>query len=412
MMARRQLVIWGITALATCVMLFAILARQEKQESARWSIFLMGDAHQGARLFAEKGCVHCHAMNGAGGRRAPDLGIRRSPESSLPQLVTAMWNHAPQMWESMRAEKMDPDLSYEDMAHLFSYLYVARYVDEPGDAARGRRLFEQRGCAHCHSLHAVGKTSVPEFPPGNFTGAQGGSIASDSLGWTQAMWNHAVAMQEQAERKGVSWPRFAGHEMNDVVAFLNEASGGKGAREPEPADPTHGWEVFQKKGCIQCHSVQDDKNGIGPSLGPKHPLPDSFAQLAGAMWNHVPDMYGQMNTHAVAPPQFEGRDMADLVAFLYSLHYFEPGGSPQVGESVFSWRGCAQCHGAGGEGSGRGPAVRGRGQTYTSIRLATVLWRHGASMSSESKTNGVPWPVLQEADVGHLLSFLNAPVKR
>jgi cytochrome c551/c552 len=410
-MMRRQLIIWGTTALATCVMLIAILARQEKQDSARWSIFLLGDAHQGARLFTEKGCAHCHAVNGVGGKLAPDLGIRRSPESSLPQLVTAMWNHAPRMLESMKAEKMSyPDLTYEDMAHLFSYLYVSRYVDEPGDPQRGRELFESKGCVRCHALHTVGTAAMPEFPPGNFTGAQGAQIAGDSLGWTQAMWNHAVMMETRAQGKGISWPRFAGHEMNDLVAFLNEASGTKGQAEPPPADPARGWDLFQKKGCIRCHSVQDDKDGIGPSLGPKHPLPDSFAQFAGSMWNHIPDMFGAMKSHGVDAGRFEGRDMADLVAFLYSLHYFEPGGSPQVGESVFSWRGCAQCHGALGEGTRLGPALRGRGQTYTSIRLATVLWRHGAEMSKQSKDKNFTWPNLQEADVGHLLSFLNSPV--
>ncbi len=411
-MIRRQLIIWGTTALATCVMLVAILARQQKQDSTRWSVFLLGDAHQGARLFRDKGCVHCHSVNGVGGKLASDLGVRRSPESSLPQLVTAMWNHAPRMWESIRAEKMGyPDLGYEDMAHLFSYLYVARYVDEPGDTQRGKRLFEAKGCARCHSLHTVGAASVPEFPPGNFTGARGSEIAGDSLSWGQAMWNHARVMQERAQARGISWPRFESHEMNDLVAFLNDTAGTQGSAEAPVADPGRGWQLFQQKGCIRCHSVQDGKDGIGPSLGPKHPLPDSFAQFAGSMWNHMPDMFAAMNSHGVASAEFQGRDLADIVAFLYSLHYFEPGGSPQVGESVFSWRGCAQCHGARAEGNRLGPALRGRGQTYTSIRLATALWRHGAEMTRETRSNNVTWPVLEEADVGHLLSFLNSPVK-
>ncbi len=407
-MVRRQLIIWGVTALATCVMLLAILARQQKQDTARWSVFLMGDAHQGMRLFKEKGCVRCHAVNGEGGKMAPDLSIRRQPESSLPQLVTAMWNHAPRMWESIRAEKMNyPELSYEDVAHLFSYLYVARYADEPGDPARGGELFRQKGCAQCHALHVVGKVSVPEFPPGNFTGAQGAG-SNDSLGWAQAMWNHGADMQARMQSKGLAWPRFTGHEMDDVVAFLNSAAGSR-SNSDAPADPTHGWAVFQAKGCIRCHSIQDQEGGIGPSLGSKYPLPDSFAQLAGAMWNRLPDMHGAMKAHAIEPARFAGRDMADLVVFLYSLHYFEPAGSPQVGESVFAWRGCAECHGAQAEGTRKGPALRGRGQSYTSIRLATVLWRHGAEMSRQGRSVNLNWPDLQVADVGHLLSFLNSP---
>ncbi len=410
---RRQFIIWGTTALATCVMLVAILARQQKQDSNRWSVFLLGDAHQGARLFVDKGCVRCHAINHIGGNSAPDLGSKQTPESSLPELVTAMWNHAPRMWQNMQAQKMEyPDLSYEDMAHLFSYLYVERYVDEPGDALRGRDVFARKGCAACHQLHTVGNATVPEFPPGDFTGAQNAGIASDSLGWTQQMWNHAISMQARAADQGISWGRFDGHEMNDLVAFLNRTAGDQNSSGPLPADPAHGWEVFQKKGCIRCHSVQDSQAGIGPSLGPKYPLPDSFAQFAGSIWNHIPDMFVAMKAHGTEPPRFEGRDLADVVAFLYSLHYFEPGGSPQVGESVFSWRGCADCHGPRAEGTRLGPALRGRGQTYTSIRLATVLWRHGAEMSRQSSSRGSSWPNLQEADVGHLLSFLNSPVAK
>lgn len=408
-MRRRQVIIWGTTALATCVMLVAILARQQKQESNRWSISVVGDARQGARLFNDKGCAHCHAVNGVGGRLAPDLGIRRSPASSLPQLVTAMWNHSPRMWESMAAEKMTyPDLSYEDMAHLFSYLFVARYVDEPGDPNQGRQVFEDKGCVRCHAIHTVGGRNVPEFL--NSGSTQMAATAADSFGWTQMMWNHAVSMQTAAQGKGNSWPRFTGHEMNDLVTFLNANSETNRYADPAPADPARGWDLFQKKGCIRCHSVQDDQSGVGPSLGPGHALPDSFAQFAGSMWNHVPGMFAAMKSHGDKPERFEGRDMADVVGFLYSLHYFEPGGSPQVGESIFSWRGCAHCHGAYAEGTRLGPALRGRGQSYTSIRLATVLWRHGAAMTREGRAQGMSWPSLQEADVGHLLSFLNSRV--
>ncbi len=409
-MVRRQLIIWGVTALATCVMLLAILARQQKQDTARWSVFVMGDAHRGMKLFQEKGCARCHSVNGVGGKLGPDLSIRRQPESSLPQLVTAMWNHAPHMWESIRAEKMAyPELSYEDVAHLFSYLYVSRYADEPGDPRRGAELFAVKGCVHCHATHVVGKVTVPEFPPGNFTGAQGaGSMVGDSLGWAQAMWDHGAEMQASMQTKSLAWPRFAGHEMNDLVAFLNNTAASK-RNSDLPADPTRGWALFQEKGCIRCHAIQDQEGGIGPSLGPKYPLPDSFAQLAGNMWNRLPDMYSGMKAHAIASPQFAGRDMADVVAFLYSLHYFEPSGSPQVGESIFTWRGCAECHGVHAEGASKGPALRGRGQSYTSIRLATVLWRHGAEMSHEGRNSKLNWPDLQVSDVGHLLSFLNSP---
>jgi mono/diheme cytochrome c family protein len=103
--------------------------------------------------------------------------------------------------------------------------------------------------------------------------------------------------------------------------------------------------------------------------------------------------------------------MADLAIFLYSLRYQEPSGSPHVGASIFAWRGCADCHGARAQGTERGPALRGRGQPYTAVRLANNLWRHGASMYEQSRKAGQSWPMLQDSDVGDLLSFLNTPVE-
>jgi hypothetical protein len=45
------------------------------------------------------------------------------------------------------------------------------------------------------------------------------------------------------------------------------------------------------------------------------------------------------------------------------------------------------------------------------VRLATNLWGHGAKMYEQSRKAGQSWPVLQESDVGDLLSFLNTPIE-
>ena len=97
-------------------------------------------------------------------------------------------------------------------------------------------------------------------------------------------------------------------------------------------------------------------------------------------------------------------------SFLYSLRYVEPSGSPHVGRSVFAWRGCSRCHGADAEETAEAPALRGRGP-YTSVALATSLWRHGNGMFRRSQQMGRGWPTLLESDVGDLLSFLNTPLE-
>jgi mono/diheme cytochrome c family protein len=245
------------------------------------------------------------------------------------------------------------------------------------------------------------------------------------LNWTQALWNHASAMESNMRRLGVSWPRFQANELRDMFAYVRQQGGRSGTDVSVPAaDPDRGWQVFQAKYCINCHALRKTnkpvvtpvadppQRPVGPVLGADGKLPPTFSQFGEAMLNHFPDMHRAMRTVAQAPPTFEAQEMADLAVFLYSLHYQEPSGSPHVGRSIFSWRGCAQCHGMRAEGTGRGPALRGRGQTYTAVRLATNLWGHGAKMYEQSRKAGQTWPVLQESDVGDLLTFLNTPVER
>ncbi len=365
---------------------------------------MVGDPHIGARLFFEKeGCGHCHSVNGSGGKTAPDLGFMQEPRSGLAQLVSTMWNHAPHMWEQMRVQKVPyPDLSNEEMAHLFAFLYTSRYVDEPGDEAKGYALFRTKGCARCHTVRPGENSVGPDL-----SAIQG---VDTPLRWTQAMWNHAPAMEKTALQMHVAWPRFEGREMNDLLAFIRNHAGGQ-RRETEllPADPERGWKIFQAKSCIACHSVKGKGGRTGPELGPNRQLPLTIVQFAGLMWNHSPEMWSAGQAKAIPRPTFQGREIADLVAFLSSLRYFEPAGSPHIGETLFSERGCNHCHGADAEGARGGPALRGRGQQTTAVTLATALWQHGPKMYRRTRELKRPWPTLNESDVGDIVAFLNSP---
>src|SRR5689334_7421416 len=62
-----------------------------------------GSVIQGERLLDEKGCLRCHAVNGRGGKRAPDF-TRASSEARTPALfASVLWNHSPKMWEEFEA---------------------------------------------------------------------------------------------------------------------------------------------------------------------------------------------------------------------------------------------------------------------------------------------------------------------
>ena len=392
-----RFIIWGLLAAAAMLAFAVAVVTQGRRAQERSSFFLAGSPEQGSRIFRDKGCIRCHSVNGEGGRVGPDLGRRKHDQAGLPQLVTAMWNHAPKMWERMRADGVTtPTLSYDDLVHVLAYLSMARHVDDPGNPANGRELFQSKGCGRCHAVHGEGGRNGPDLAEANdLTGP---------MDWSKALWNHSPAMHQATEQAGIAWPEFDGHELLDLYAF---------ARQNRPnsslitGDPARGWQVFQEKSCTGCHSLRAAYQLEGPSLGPDRPLPQTFTELGGAMVSHAPQMEKAMAQHGISRPTLSAQEMTDVFAFLYSLRYSEPSGSPHVGASVFQWRGCSRCHGENAEGTRRAPALHGR--TYNSINLAVALWRHGQQMQLETRDLGIGWPTLTEDDVGDLLAFLNQP---
>ena len=299
-----------------------------------------------------------------------------------------------------------PSMTKEEMAQLMSYLFVAGLTDDSGDAVRGEKVFAAKRCVVCHRDGTSGR------PPASL------AAADSPLAFTQSLWNHAAAMRSQMEKRGVQWPKLDATELRDLFAYV-QSKAGKQSRSPiQFADASEGWELFQQRSCIECHALRGRESSMprlspaslhsqgAPSLGGDATLPPTLSEFGEAMLNHFPQMDRAMANGGKAVPVFKDQEIADLAIFLYSLANVEPTGSPQVGASVFVWRGCAECHGS-DAASGPAPPLRGRGQTYTATRLATGLWAHGNRMYDETRRKGQPWPHLEESDIGDLLAFLN-----
>lgn len=395
MNARNQILLWGTAALIASAGLVGALLRERRSETTRHAVHVTGVPERGAALFfGAKRCSICHAVNGRGGRIGPDLGAIHPVKPAMGWLATVLWNHAPKMWRRMGDEK-PPELNQEEMADLLAFLHEAGTGDRPGDSAAGARIFDEKGCAKCHARSSF------RIQPG---------ASSESVAWARAMWNHAQSMAPQIEARTGEWPEFIGDEMNDLIAFV---SGGvaDGGQRHEPAlrgNPERGWNAFQFK-CMQCHSVGGKGGHIGPEFGPDHNLPHSMAQFAAALWNHAPSMLKHARESSIPLPKLDGNEIKDIQSFLMSLQYFEPAGSPFLGQRVFTDRGCARCHGARGEGTEVAPRLRSPSEAYTTISLSSLLWRHGPEMWKTAERLGIPWPTLEANDVGDLISFLNAP---
>lgn len=392
---------WTVAAIGAIALLGGVLVWEYHELQARSKIFLGTNPQIGADLFfGRKHCAHCHAINGVGGRTAPDLG---SPRADVGQLVTSLWNQAPSMWQRMQAEKVSPPiLGYQGVGDLLAFVYTARYVDEPGDASRGKALFQSKGCIQCHAVKRWGGNIGRDLSQV--------SGVDTPLWWSQAMWNHVPEMEGWARKLSLAWPKLGGREMNDLLAFIREAHPGGGReKRVQPGNPEHGRKLLQTKFCIVCHSVGSQGGNVGPPLDQARLIPPTLVQFASSMWNHASEMLGVMKARGIPLPTLKDQELADLVVFFQGLGFIEPRGSAQIGESLFAAKGCSHCHGLHAEGTRRGPALRKRDTPLSPIAFATVLWRHGPKMYQEAKKDGLAWPLLTEDDLGPLLSYLNSP---
>ena len=313
-----------------------------------------------------------------------------------------MWDHAPTMWEVMQQENLRvPAMTEGEVSDLFAFLYIVRFMDEPGDPAQGQQLFKSKGCIRCHAVRGQGGKIGPDLAAI--------SGVDTPIEWAQTLWNHAPAMEKNIDKVGLAWPRFEKTEMNDLLAYMREVVGApRSEAKLLPADPKHGWQVFNSKSCILCHAVQGQGGNVGPDLAAGRQSSFTMVQFAGVMWNHSPQMDQAMKLRGIQRPSFDGQEMADLMAFLNSLRYFEPNGSVPAGRGLFTARGCTRCHGATAQGTSLGPALGSGRRHMNSVVLATALWSHGPEMYRRTQKLGIPWPMLEQNDLGDLFAFLNA----
>jgi len=178
---------------------------------------VVGVPDRGKRLFVDKGCAGCHAVRDKGGR--PELRIGpRAPRASVTDLPAVLWNHR----TTIRALRL-PRLTGQDMADLTAYLHSSYYFDPPqGDARRGRRRLEDKGCLGCHSIYGKGGSTAPDFGISN--------VVSSKLGQLTAMWNHAPYMENEAKRRRMTLPTLTGQELSDITTYLAVLGRGPGPR--------------------------------------------------------------------------------------------------------------------------------------------------------------------------------------
>lgn len=360
--------------------------------------WLPSEPLKGRIVFEQKNCDRCHAISGAGGSTGPDL-AKTFFQGSFLDLASMLWNHIPDMLVEYKAQKLiRPTYTEEEVANLISYLYYLRYLGNPGDVSRGEKLLEEKSCVKCH----VSGQSRGELGPG-FDRIK---RYASPLELAQALWNHEPKMQDMMRRLGIPRPTFTGQEISDLSAFVRAASRSAQTERiyVSPGSPQDGAKVYQEKGCAKCHSKDQSTAPLLAAL----PLHKSAAGIAGMMWNHGEQMFEKMQAGAIAWPIFEGKEMADLIAFLYFVKFIEPPGNAVVGKTFFQEKRCGACHSIQGVGGSLGPDLA-RSTSHTSnIAILTAMLNHSETMSEAVLKKGDIWPLLNGQEMRDTLAYIKA----
>ena len=269
-----------------------------------------------------------------------------------------------------------------------------------GVPEKGAALFYgDKQCAICHSINGSGGRVAPDL-----SGLHPGTPA---MGWlTAVLWNHAPGMWRQFRQQNTSYPQLDPQEMADILAFLYQSG-----NVDRAGDASAGRKVFTDKDCIHCHSVAGVGGKTAPELSGIAGGVDS-SSWTRAMLNHAGSMVDPITIHIGQWPQFTGKEMNDLIAFVSlgtpskAVNAHEIPGNPERGSSVFQAR-CVKCHSVRGQGGALGPALGPEHELpLTTAQFAAVFWNHAPEMLQESHDSGVAPPVFQGQEMVDLLAFL------
>jgi len=360
----------------------------------------------GRTVFNEKGCINCHPINGVGGKGGPDL--RKDVfYGTYLELASLMWNHYPKMAKKMvKMGKDYPKLTESEMSLLVTYLSYQRYLGEPGSEFTGRKLLENKGCFSCHKFGGKGSDIGPDISQKD--------IHLSPLALAECMWNHGPDMMGIFEQYDIERPQFYG---NDIA---NLASGIRSYMPPSRSAPVDlydmgdsiiGKKLISKKGCLHCHSIRGEGSDLASDFA-ETSLDYSVTQIAGAMWNHGPEMWDLMKSEGISIPQFNKGEMADIIAYLYFLNFEDKPGDSQIGYEILEEKQCFSCH----------TTIRGNEKVLlltpedhiqdSPMAMIAAMWNHAPAMEKKIKElpwgERISWPKLSPEEMTNIYAYFKS----
>ena len=314
-----------------------------------------------------------------------------------------MWNHLPRMAARMRQLGITrPSLDAREAADLIAFLYTVNYFDPPGNPDAGRRLFAEKRCIACHQVDGAGGVVGPNL---SFLRLFGSPISVAA-----AMWNHGPQMMETMKARGIARPAFTAQELRDLLVYLGPAGASvhEGPVYVLPGGADAGRRLFADKRCLECHSVGGQGGRVGPDLAERG-VKRSPIEFAAAMWNKAPAMLEAMKRRGISVPVLRPDEMADIVAYLYSVRYFAEPGDIRNGWTVATYKGCLTCHAVSGErGKPASDLTRAKGLDSPAA-VTAALWNH--AVVTPPQIPGSPktgWPEFRPEEMADLVALLQS----
>ena len=350
-------------------------------------------------VYTKQGCGQCHRVRSSSeGSAASDLArIRRG--RGFYELGAAMWNHVPLQGAKMRATGIErPPLTPLELSNLLAFIFTAQYNDNLGNVKTGERLFAAKACVQCHAVSGRGGNAGPPLAALKYPDSPVLVAAS--------MWNHGLRMAEVMQVKGIARPTFERNEFVDVIAYVmaNAVHPSGESAQVLPGSPAGGEALFRDKRCVSCHTIGGKGSNAGLELRRAHDV--SLTEFAGLMWNHGPAMWVRMKERGIEVPQLMGQEIADIVAYLYTAHYFDPAaGDSSRGRKAVQTKGCVACHSVRGKGGKVAGDFAASDAVGSPAALVAAMWNHSRPMEDQATKQGLALPTLKGQELADLAAY-------
>jgi mono/diheme cytochrome c family protein len=104
--------------------------------------------------------------------------------------------------------------------------------------------------------------------------------------------------------------------------------------------------------------------------------------------------------------------MADLLAYLYFLHFTDEPGNSGNGKRLFTDVGCSRCHGLDGKkGEVMDIDLSKHQKASNPMDIVAGIWNHSGEIDKAVKEKGLTWPRLKKGEMADLLEYIRTRKK-